>query len=249
MSIDRFIAIARPALWLFGLFFLLASLPALAEDLFDGKAPKDIARFVSVPAGSTVGGYPLYPGDDQWHYVSAEASRPNNVGVVFGSAHLIHPDGGNYFAEMIVTVNLNQGGAVYYTSDPCSGEHLFKFSRAGAMGGEGSSDDCLTVNPQVVTISGKAITTLTIRIRNTQSAGRMYDMQLLLNAAGLGAGETTAADWSKDALARHADRSKLLDKVTAWARKLQDAVKLAIAFSKPRDAFKNVPSFRELRLS
>lgn len=231
---------------------LLAALswPCLhAEDLFDKNAPKPVTRGSAVASDSTIGGYPIYQGDNQWRFFASRVQGPTNMGVSYGILDLLNPDNGNFFVQMSVMVNLDQSTTSFYvTANPCGGEHLVKVDNVRIMGAEGSADNCLTVDPFVGTIGGRSITTLDVRVTNAQSSSRYYAIRVLLNPTVLGFGETLATDWRKDEIARSPDKTQFVGKVADWGRQLQIAVAKAIGFNKPKDAFKNVPSFRELRV-
>ncbi len=227
------------------LVFTLTSV--FAEELFDNRAAKPLSRGTTVASDSTIGGYPIYQGDNQWRFFSSKVDGPNNFGVSYGTLNLLNPDNGNFFVQMSVQANLDQSGRGFFLpSDPCAGEHLVRVNQIRGLGSEGTSGDCLTIDPFIATVNGRQITTLDVRVTNSQSSSRFYGLRILLNPVVLGVAESVVSDWSKEELLRNPDRSKFLGKVTEFGKQLQAAVGLAIGFSKPKDAFKNVPSFRAL---
>ena len=228
-------------------FVLVASQPAQAEDLFIKDVARDIKKGEWLPPGTTIGGYAFFEGDNNWRLVSNTVTPANQAGVVYGSAHVYRPLGQDYFAEMVVTVNLTQSARGFYmTSDPCAGEHLVKVNKVAASVGEGTWDNCMTIDPLVITVQGKQITTLSINVKNVQSQSRYYHMQLLLNPATFGVGETIPVNARDTALAAYPQLKRFLERLTPWAKKLQDATAVAIKFEKPGNAFAAVPKWWEL---
>ena len=229
---------------------LLSSLTShlvFAEDLFDGTTARAFAVGSSLSADSTIGGYAIYQGDNNWRMGSIKKNGPNNFGVSYGFLQVVQYDDGVYAAEMVTTVNLNQSGLAFYmTSDPCGGEHLVKVNNTTPGRGDSSWDNCLTVDPFVATIRGKQITTIHVKVSNTQEGSRYYQMNVLVNPALLGFPGTFAADWKADSVAANPERKQFIDKVTAFGKQLQVATSSAMAWAKPKDAFKNVPSWRSL---
>jgi len=73
----------------------------------------------------------------------------------------------------------------------------------------------------------------------------LYDINLLLALDKLGFADTDEADWSAAAVASNPESEQFLEKVTAFAGKLQDGVQ-ALGYSKPLDAFVNVPAIENL---
>lgn len=219
---------------------------AQAADFFDGTTAKNVSRLSFVGQDITASGYPIYPGDGDWRFVSSTVTGPNPRGGYFGSVHLIHPHAGKYFAEMTLEVNLNLIPNVYYLMDACAGEALLKRSRPRVLGNEGSTSDCLKIEPVVLTISGREITVLLATV-SQQNGSRVYELRMALNVETFGFPATVLADWRQDEITRRPDRAKFIEIVGEWAKQLQDASVKAIAYSKPRDAFATVPTLRQLR--
>lgn len=227
--------------------FVTAIQPALADDLFEGVKPREFAVNTPLPADSTIGGYAIYQGDSKWRVISNKAGNPNNFGVSYGTVRLLQYEGGVYAAEMATTVNLNQSARGFYlTTNFCAGEHLVKVELISFQGNEGTTENCLTVDPYVATVSNRQITTLSIKVTNTQSAARLYQIHMLINPAVLGFPGTAASDWTIEEMAKNPERKQFIDRVTLLGKQLQGATKEAIAFSKPKDAFKAVPSWKAL---
>jgi hypothetical protein len=229
------------------LVLVTTSPSVLADDLFDGIKPREFAVNAPLPADSTMGGYAIYQGDNKWRVISNKVGNPNSFGVSYGTLRLLQYEGGVYAAEMATSVNLNQSARGFYlTTSFCAGEHLVKVELISFQGNEGTTENCLTVDPYVATVSNRQITTLSIKVTNTQSAARLYQIHMLINPAVLGFAGTSASDWTTGELAKNPQRKQFMDRVTVWGKQLQSAAKEAIAFSKPKDAFKAVPSWRVL---
>lgn len=214
-----------------------------AEELFPDGNPGKIAQYSELPKGSTSGGYPLYTGGRNW-YLMRHTADNNNMDVRILRTALSSPQGGDYFAEMYVTTSM--GGASsdgYFSADLCSpsARHLFMLSKAS-----GRIDNCLSINPHVAKMSSGETTLFVIKVRNTQSSWRLYDLTVVLDPAKLGFPATAAADWTADAIAADPKKKQTFDKVVAWAKQLQDGVNKAMAFSKPQDAFDGVPPIQTL---
>lgn len=229
------------------LLLVSASLGAGAEEFFPDGVPRTQSQGTPIPSDTTLGGYPIYRGDNDWRLSTTRIFDNNQYGAKDGFVQLLNPSQGNFFVQMDVTVNLKQAN-VYRTNNVCAvGDHLARVDRGRAGSGNASWDDCMTLVAYVATVRDKAITTLQATITNAQSGGRLYRLRLLINPEFLGFPGTSSADWSSDALTRNPERARFVERVTTYAKQIQDAVREAIAYSKPKDAFKNVPSFMDLR--
>lgn len=253
MSGYRFLSGVRRARRFLGLLALLAAPHLHAADFFDDQqAVVPMERLTAVAPGTTLGGYAIYPNGNQWHFLSSrvdESSERRYGRIVYGSVSLLRYEGNDFLAQMDATVILTPSvRPIYWTDDPCSGEHLLRVTYAVNTGNETTFDNCLTVDPYVATIGKKSLTTLATKITNRQSGTRYYVLNIHLNPAALGQGDTVAADWTRDALAQNPARAMFFSRVTDWAKKLQAGVNQAIAFSKPQDAFKDVPPLRSLKM-
>jgi hypothetical protein len=225
----------------------ISSASALAEDLFDGTTIRGFRPGSLLAPGTTMGGYPIFQGDNRWRIGSIKTFGPNNFGVTYGTLQVVQYDGNVYAAEMITSVNVNQSGEDFYlTSNNCGGEHLVVVNKATAGRGDSAWDNCLTIDPYVATIGSTQFTTLHFRVTNSQEGGRYYETNLLINTAALGFPESSATDWSAAAVAASPEKKRLIDKATTWGKQLQTATKAAMAWSKPKDAFANVASWRSL---
>lgn len=227
-----------------GMFLLAVSaISANAEDMFPRGSPRKIERFSEMPNNTTIGGYPVYTGGRAWRFILNEVTT-NNLDVRIGHAQLISPLGQDYFAEMAVAASMGGGSeSGYFSADVCglNTPHLFMQNKAS-----GQNDNCLVMDPYVAKIGRNDFTMLQVKIRNSQSSWRLYDLTLLMSLNKLGFPGTTIADWSREAISHDPKKKAFVDRATAWATQLQDAVNNAMAFSKPQDVFVGVPPIQTL---
>lgn len=212
---------------------------AFSDDFFDDNFSRDYKAIAYLTENSTIGGYPIYKGGRTWKVLSGKSSL-NNENWRLGSVSFLSPINQKYFAEMHLTANLNENNG-HYSADICNGVHLVKFNKGGGL-----YDNCLIIDPYLATVRGKNITTLQIRVRNSQLSARLYDLNLLLNVEYLGFPDTGVYDWTDDSISRDSRKKKLIEKLIDWATRLQDGVSKAIDYKKPKDAFDNVPLLSEL---
>lgn len=225
-------------------FFAISVTTAGAGDLFPKGKAQQIGQFSELPKDTTIGGYPLYEGGRNWRLIKHAVSF-NNMSVRIGQAHMISPLENDYFAEMYTTVSMGGGEdeSGYFSADMCSLKtpHLFMLNKAKAQ-----NDNCLVIDPLVAKIDGKDTLTLLVKVRNSQSSWRLYDLSLLLSMEKLGFSNGTPSDWSESAVANDPKKKAFLLKAIAWGTQLQDAVNSAMAFSKPQDVFAKVPTIQAL---
>jgi hypothetical protein len=112
--------------------------------------------------------------------------------------------------------------------------------------GAGTNDNCLSIKPLTVNIQGKSVPTMEFKIRNSQSSTRLYDISLLLALEKLGFPNSKDADWGPGQISNDAAKKQFIKNIATWGEQLQDAVNLALAFSKPQDVFQKVPSIDTL---
>jgi hypothetical protein len=221
----------------------IVSSAALAEDLFvDGK-PGGLKIGREIAPQTTMGGYPIYNDAEGWRLMDISnamsgafnGAEPVNHGKVM--MWQVDADG-TTTAQMTVVANLATVGAnQYMTGEPCGGAHLLTLKKSTFR-----DDDCL-----IVDVAGRgAFTYFAVRVTQTRSAGRVYFIYLSLAASVLGFPGTTVGDWTAEAIKADTNKVALLEKMTVWAKLLQEGSEKAIAFSKPADAFSAVPSYRTL---
>jgi hypothetical protein len=221
----------------------LANVSAAADDLFiDGK-PGGLKVGREIAPQTTIGGYPIYNDAEGWRLmdISNRASGAMNGAEPVSQGQVtmwqVGTDGATT-AQMTVLVNIASVSTdQYMTGDPCGGDHLVTLKKSTSR-----DDNCLTVD-----VAGRgAFTFFGVRLIQTRSAGRIYFLYLSLGAGALGFPGTMVADWTPEAIKADANKMALLEKMTAWAKLLQEGSEKAITFSKPADAFSAVPSYRTL---
>ncbi len=223
------------------------SLSSFANDLFPDGNPIDFTKNAPLEAGSTLGGYSVYPGDSGWRYIRVASSMSNTFGesqsVKFGTAVLyqLEPDDRDY-AVMSVQVNLTGAGPnVFFSGSPCSGTHAVAVNK-----GQRKDDNCLTIDVATTQVENGSTPFFDIHIVQSKSAGRIYVIDLRLTTGMFGFHNTSPADWSAQALEKSPARQDFLQRLASWAGRLQDASERALDFSQPKDAFDKVPSYRTL---
>lgn len=214
-----------------------------SEDLFSDNVARDYKPVVTLPSDATMGGYPTFQGGRKWRVISG-SSTDNNERIKIGKLRLISPMGRDYFAEMTLKTSLNQGNS-YFAAEPCKGPHLVKNDN----GGGGQFDNCMTIDPYVVTIQARNLTTLSIGVRNSQQGARLYDLRLLLNLDKLGFPDTGLHDWTDEKIKQDQAKMRLIENVSIWAKLLQEGVEKANDYGKPKDAFAKVPPISELLMN
>jgi hypothetical protein len=223
------------------------ALPTLAADLFKGGKPEPFEKGAPLEPSSTFGGYPIYQGDGGWRISDVRSTMSDARGeadaVNMGTLVVTQNEPNNaWFASMAVTINLSSGGLnAYWTGSPCGGNHLVAVNK-----GKGKNDNCLTVDVSSFQQGTRFVSYFKLLITQGESAGRRYVTQLSLNAELLGFRETAPGDWSVEAVQKAPNRKAFTDRLQQWAESLQDASERALAFSKPQDAFVQVPSYRSL---
>ncbi len=225
-----------------------AATQARADDLFDGIKPRAFSEGAALSPDATIGGYPIYQGDGNWRIFNVSKVATNRFGVSYGSVRLTQSRSGVYFAELVTTANLNRSGMEFYlTGDNCSGSHLVKINKPMPGRGDSAWDNCLTIDPFVVEVQRKSITTLRSRVTQSREGNRYYQLDLVVNPAALGFGASLPSDWSANAVAADPAKKLFLEKLTTWASQLQNAADDATAWSRPKDAFKQVISMHSMR--
>jgi hypothetical protein len=212
----------------------------MTGELFpDGKL-RPIVLGDPIPAGDTIGGYPIFQGDGKWKFArSGEAV--SSLGTKTAAIRMTQFESGELFASQTVEVALGTGTGAYWNGSPCAPGHLVMRNKA-----RGQEDHCLTIDPASHTVGKTPETVLAIKLTNTGSASRLYSITLLLNPDLLGFRSTGVADWSPEALKAQPHKQAFMDKLTVWAEGLLDASIKAMDYAKPQDVFAQIPSFRSL---
>lgn len=213
-----------------------------ADDVFSDNFARDykpVEKLAELADNSTMGGYPIFRGGRTWRVV-AGSSTENNIRIRLGSLTAISPIGNAFFAEAHTLVNLSQANA-YFLAEPCKGSHLVAVNKGGRQ-----FDNCMTIDAVSSAVGKESQTLLDIRVRNSQNGSRIYGLGLFLSLKQLGFPESQPSDWTEQSLAADPVKKEFIDKVSAWAQKLQTGVNKAIGYDKPQDAFAGVPPLTDL---
>jgi hypothetical protein len=215
-------------------------LSAHSAELIDGGKLVPIKYAEPIPSGSTIGGYPIYPGDGKWIFTRGSTSTSTR-GTQMASLQMSQYEGADLLATQIVDVTTSTGDGAMWAGSPCAGNHLYVKNN-----GSGRVDHCLTMDAVAHTVGDKAVTMFLFKVTHSSSASRFYSMTLLLNPYLLGYRGTGPADWGSDVLQVQTDKKAFVDKLSNWGEKLLDASMNVIDFSKPQDVYGKIPSFKTL---
>ena len=226
---------------------VMAAMPSIgcSGELYPSGKVRTYQQFEYLESDATGGGYAIFQGGRPWRIAAARVTK-NNADVGISQIQMISPMGNAYFAEMLITISLGGGDTnsrTYFGGDPCASsvQALVKLNK-----GAGTNDNCLSIKPLTVNIQGKSVPTMVFKIRNSQSSTRLYDISLLLALEKLGFPNSKDADWGPDQISNDAAKKQFIKNIATWGEQLQDAVNLALAFSKPQDVFQKVPSIDTL---
>jgi hypothetical protein len=223
---------------------VIASYSANATDLFEKAKPANFSRRDPVTSSTTIGGYPIYKGDERWIYFSGEVQESGGRAdsIPLGTATMLHVEDNRLIAAQSITANLsNNTNAAYWSGSPCAGTHLLTLNK-----GVGRNDSCLTIDPLAIDIDGVKNIFIAFKIMSSTSSGRIYKVDFMLNVAFLGFDKTTITDWTPTATASDPAKSQLMTRLGAWSEKYLDATKNVLDYSRPADTFDKVPNFKSL---
>lgn len=215
----------------------------IAADLFENGKLRQIKKDDLIVSTDTIGGYPIFQDDGRWKFVSGKESESTGRAdpIKMGAVLLDYYQGTYLLARQWLNTNLGSGGGNYWTGSPCSPDHLVIRNK-----GQGRQDNCMTIDPKIVTVGTNPTLFLTIVLTNSGSSGRYYQMWLYVNADLLGIRKTGLGDWTQDELKANPYKQVALDRLTKWAELLQDGSIKAFDFSKPQDVYQKVPSLMTL---
>lgn len=229
------------------LFLTFLSIQVQAAEFFKDRTPLPFEKGALMERWSTIGGYSIYTGGEQWRILDVQSHNGRASGdadsISRGTVTLVHMDSNGLFqAAMWVTTNLTYTGKdQFVTGSPCAGEHIVAINK-----GRGREDNCMTIDTVGVPDGQKDITLFDIRIVNFKSSGRSYVLMIRIADNALNFSNTTPADWSASGQEASPERKALVARMRSWAESLQDASIKALDFSKPQDAFDHIPSYKSL---
>lgn len=121
----------------FAILTTLISLHAQATELFNGSTPKPFQMAQPLAKGSTIGGYPIWDGEEKWKIVHAStynSSGPGNA-IKIGKLGLLQTEDKTFVAYMEVSGNVSAGSNRDWSNEPCKYENLlFKANLGRAFG-------------------------------------------------------------------------------------------------------------------
>lgn len=210
-----------------------------AQELFPNQKSKAYQYSEVLDSNASVGGRAIYQGGRQWH-IADLSNTSNNMNIQIGRAVLVSPHDDDLFLMMTLTTSLSAGSeSGYFTADLCSPANsaLVKISKA-----VGKFDNCLTIQYSTMQIYSQPMPGLQMTVRNSKSNWRLYDMRLFVNLALVGYPNASAEEWSSAAVQADAGKQQFVERITQWARTVQDGVDKAMDYSKPATAFDGVES-------
>jgi hypothetical protein len=163
--------------------------------------------------------------------------------VQFGTVVLTQnePDG-SPFGVMFITANINETAKnQFYLGEPCGGVHLVAVNKGG-----GVNDNCLTIDVQSYQSNNKTITYFDTRLTDSDSGGRRLRIEIRLNADMLGFRDTLPINWSKELVDSTPTKKVLITKLRKWAELIQDASHRAVDYSRPKNVYDSIPSYKTL---
>lgn len=221
--------------------FIVFFSTAHAADFFDGNKAREVINNQKISADATINGYPVYQGGGDWLHVFSAVSDTNGPAPLnLGTISLIHfNENKKMDAYQIVTANLSQSSSSSgWAGAPCSGEFLYTRARV-----RGRDDDCLSIKATTENTANNTTTTyLEIKVTQSTSGGRYLVNYLKLNPDFFGHPGTGLGDWTKAMVETNQPRKEYFGRLIEFGHSFQDAVKSALNYSKPLDAFKDVPS-------
>lgn len=228
----------------------LFSITAFAAELFpDGKPNADL-KGKQLDSAATIGGYALYKGDGHWVvtelHVAETGTLGNAAAVKIGTA-VFAQLGVNGDTPAIMVVSANLTGAPpnqYMTGEPCAGSHIAKVQKVS-----GKDDNCMKIDAERHGEAGKETTYLVTSSVQNKSNGRSYRMRVFLSAESYGLGKTVESDWTESAIEKNLKRKAFVAQLKGWAERLGVASERVLDFSKPQDAFDEVPPLNSLSVS
>ena len=247
----------------FAILTTLISLHAQATELFNGSTPKPFQMAQPLAKGSTIGGYPIWDGEEKWKIVHAStynSSGPGNA-IKIGKLGLLQTEDKTFVAYMEVSGNVSAGSNRDWSNEPCKYENLlFKANLGRAF----DNINCVTIthatgyysNPTgmyskiyaLMKDQGIDIPPTVIKINFTRYAagGRWMSVSLAINPELLGFARDNEtwgrSGWHQSQAFNDPAKKQFLDTLSKWA--LSFAKQMDVAFDKKPGAFDTIPSWR-----
>lgn len=223
---------------------LLLGLSAHAADFFQEGKLRPMKAGESVVATDTIGGYPIFQDDGRWVFVSGRewSSSGGQTPIKMGNVLLDYLQGNYLLARQSITASVDPGGTNNsWSGTPCSPDHLYLRNL-----GKGRQDNCMTIDPKIITLGTTPTLFLNVVLTNAGSSGRYYQVSLYVNADLLGVRSTGLGDWTQDELKAKPYKKDAFDRLVKWAEPLQDGSIRALDYAKPQDVYAQIPSLMTL---
>jgi len=94
--------------------------------------------------------------------------------------------------------------------------------------------------------NNKAVTYFDILVTNSDSGGRKLMVEMRLVADMLGFKNTLPTDWSKEYVDSTPTKKAFITKLRSWAELIQDASHRAVDYSRPKNVYDSIPSYKTL---
>lgn len=216
---------------------------AHGADLFESNKLLPIKQGDVVAPEATIGGYAIYPGDSGWKFEQGKSEfviGPSSIWM--GHLVLVHRQGSQLVAWQNISANLSRSlDTVGWRGGPCGAEHLVK-----KIGRSGSAETCLTIDPHLNAGGNRNVMYFGVGLTHGAARGRYQQIYLALNAEVFGFRDTSPGDWTAAGLESKPRRREFIDKLTAWAEKLQESAGKAFEKNEAGDFYKGMPSYLSL---
>jgi hypothetical protein len=207
-----------------------------AAEIFPDAKLKAIKQGDVIAPGDTVGGYPIFTGGVNWTFVQGSVTTSSR-GTPLASMAMFYNEGTTPVATQFIDAALISNDGGYWTGSPCGQGHLVMINKP-----RGREDHCLTIDPSSIQMATGNLTKLNLKITNTASASRMYNVSIQVSPEALGWRGSNTGDWTKDTIETQPMRKEFMARLTEWGEKLLDAGIKAIDYTKPQDVYANIPS-------
>lgn len=213
--------------WLAVMVSLLLSVHAAGTELFeDGKFVAEAVRGYQMQLGDTLGGYILYrPESSTLARTDVTSTTGGDMSLRMPFVTQVYAPEGKWQAVQTTMVTLGSNSTRGWSGDPCGGEHIAKINRI-----RGHLDRCAIARFKPLDLAGGSQTVLELNFVETNSGGRYYELNFLINLVGLGVPVDVVAD---EKTVQHLA-------LKAWMADMLNAVVVAAGYNKPANAFDGV---------
>jgi hypothetical protein len=236
---------------------------AYCGDLFPDGKPPTMAIGDKIDEGSTIGGYPIWNGENKWRYLASAKWDTSGATASLGQITAFQTENKQLVAVMVAEGNLTQAQSSGWTDEPCKrDDYLFKAS----LGGKFSNVNCVTINHITGypgNVGGKDAeafsffkthevetppTVIRMTFTRYTSNMRRYVVKLTINPEIMGFKREPGTvwgqnPWHKSQALLDPEKKKFVEDLGVWAGAF--AGQMDAAFEKKPDAFKSISSWRQ----